>query len=82
VYFILRAESEGEVVFKTQKPQSLSEYVIKTYTMESQTVLDFTMGSGSSGVAAKNLNRNYIGIEYDYDTYCIALNRLNIEHEG
>lgn len=82
VLYFKTAESEGEVVFKTQKPQSLSEYIIKTYTIESQTVLDFTMGSGSSGVAAKNLNRNYIGIEFEYDTYCIALNRLNIENEG
>jgi site-specific DNA-methyltransferase (adenine-specific) len=46
----------------TQKPIELMEYLIRTYTNENETVLDFTMGSGSTGVAAKNLNRNFIGI--------------------
>lgn len=44
------------------------EYLIKTYTNEGETVLDFTMGSGTTGVGAKNLNRSFIGIELD-DTY-------------
>ena len=47
----------------TQKPVSLMEYLIKTYTLENETVLDFTMGSGSTGVACKNLNRKFIGME-------------------
>lgn len=49
----------------TQKPIALLEYLIKTYTLEKETVLDFTMGSGSTGVACKNLNRKFIGIEKD-----------------
>jgi site-specific DNA-methyltransferase (adenine-specific) len=49
----------------TQKPVPLLEYLIKTYTNEGDTVLDFTMGSGSTGVAATNLKREFIGIEMD-----------------
>ena len=52
----------------TQKPVELLEYMIKTYTNENDTVLDFTMGSGSTGVACKNTRRKFIGIELD-DTY-------------
>jgi len=60
----------------TQKPVALMEYLIKTYTNESETVLDFTMGSGSTGVAAKNLNRNFIGIEQDEQYFNIAKERI------
>ena len=56
----------------TQKPVALMEYLIKTYTNESETVLDFTMGSGTTGVAAKNLNRSFIGIELDETYFNIA----------
>ena len=61
----------------TQKPVELMEYLIKTYTNEGETVLDFTMGSGSTGVAAKNLNRNFIGIEQDDKYFNIATERIN-----
>lgn len=61
----------------TQKPVPLLEYLIKTYTLENETVLDFTMGSGSTGVACKNLNRNFIGIERDDKYFEIAKNRIN-----
>jgi len=61
----------------TQKPIALMEYLIKTYTNENETVLDFTMGSGSTGVAAKNLNRNFIGIEMDDKYFDIATERIN-----
>ena len=60
----------------TQKPVELMEYLIKTYTNEGETVLDFTMGSGSTGVAAKNLNRNFIGIELDEGYFNIAKERI------
>ena len=60
----------------TQKPVALMEYLIKTYTNECETVLDFTMGSGSTGVAAKNLNRKFIGIEMDEGYFNIAQDRI------
>ncbi len=61
----------------TQKPIKLCEYLIKTYTNENDTVLDFTMGSGSTGVACKNLNRNFIGIEKENKYFNIAKQRIN-----
>jgi site-specific DNA-methyltransferase (adenine-specific) len=61
----------------TQKPVALMEYLIKTYTNEGDTVLDFTMGSGTTGVACKNLNRNFIGIELDQTYFDIASKRIN-----
>ncbi len=60
----------------TQKPVALMEYLIKTYTNEGETVLDFTMGSGTTGVACKNLNRNFIGIELDREYFEIAKQRV------
>ena len=61
----------------TQKPVALMEYLIKTYTNEGETVLDFTMGSGTTGVAAKNLDRNFIGIELDETYFNIAKLRIS-----
>lgn len=61
----------------TQKPISLMEYLVKTHSQEGDLVLDFTMGSGTTGVACKNLNRNFIGIEKDEKYFEIAKNRLN-----
>jgi DNA modification methylase len=61
----------------TQKPVALMEYLIKTYTNEGETVLDFTMGSGTTGVAAKNTNRDFIGIEQDENYFEIAEQRIN-----
>lgn len=60
----------------TQKPVPLLEYLIRTYTNEGETVLDFTMGSGSTGVACVNTNRNFIGIELDENYFKIAENRI------
>jgi len=60
----------------TQKPVALMEYLIKTYTNEGDTVLDFTMGSGTTGVACKNLGRKFIGIEKDAEYYGIAERRI------
>lgn len=59
-------------VHPTQKPVALMEYLVKTYTNEGGTVLDFTMGSGTTGVACKHLNRNFIGIELDEKYFNIA----------
>jgi site-specific DNA-methyltransferase (adenine-specific) len=61
----------------TQKPVALLEYLIRTYTNEGETVLDNCMGSGSTGVACKNLNRNFIGIELDPEYFKIAEKRIN-----
>lgn len=61
----------------TQKPVALMEYLIKTYSNEGDTVLDFCMGSGTTGAACKNLNRNFIGIELLKEYYDIACNRIN-----
>ena len=60
----------------TQKPVELLEYLIRTYTREGETVLDFTMGSGTTGVACVNTNRNFIGIELDPHWYKVAENRV------
>jgi len=60
----------------TQKPVALMEYLIKTYTNESETVLDFTMGSGTTGVACVNLGRSFIGIEMDENYFNIASDRI------
>ena len=66
----------GTKLHPTQKPVTLIEYLIKTYTQENETVLDFTMGSGTTGVACKNLNRNFIGIELDETYFNIAKERI------
>ena len=63
----------------TQKPVALCEYLIKTYTDEGETVLDNCMGSGTTGVACKNLNRNFIGIELDEGYFKIAKERIGVE---
>lgn len=60
----------------TQKPVALLEYLIKTYTNEGELVLDNCMGSGSTGVAAKNLNRSFIGMEKDEKYFEITKNRI------
>lgn len=70
-------ESKNLRVHPSQKAVPLLEYLIKTYTTEGMTVLDNCMGSGSTGVAAKNLNRDFIGIEMDENYYKIANDRIN-----
>ena len=67
--------SSGKV-HPTQKPVALMEYLIKTYSNEGMTVLDFCVGSGTTGVAAKNLNRNFIGIEMDEGYFKVAQERI------
>ena len=60
----------------TQKPVSLLMYLVRTYTNENQVILDFTMGSGSTGVAAMLTDRRFIGIELDDKYFEIAENRI------
>ena len=66
----------------SQKPIDLLEYLIRTYTNEGETVLDFTMGSGSTGVACLNTNRNFIGIELDENYFNIAKERIDKSTES
>ena len=63
----------------TEKPVALMEWILKYYSKEGDVVLDPTMGSGSTGVACKNMNRNFIGIEMDAEIYEVAVNRIEIK---
>jgi hypothetical protein len=74
---VLDFASEGRTVHPTQKPVALLEYLIETYTRAGQTVLDNTMGSGSTGVAAVNTGRCFIGIERDPQYFAIAERRIH-----
>jgi len=76
VVFIPTEGDKGRL-HPTQKPVALFEYLIKTYTNEDETVLDNCMGSGTTGVACKNINRNFIGIELDPEYFKIAEKRIN-----
>lgn len=69
--------SSVKMLHPTQKPVELMEWLVKTYTNEGDTVLDNCMGSGTTGVACKKLNRNFIGIELDNAYYEIAKDRIN-----
>ena len=73
---ILEFASEGKTVHPTQKPVALLEYLIRTYTNDGESVLDFSQGSGSTGVAAVNTGRKYIGIEMDDGYYDVAVKRI------
>lgn len=74
---ILEYKKDYNGYHPTQKPVLLLEDLIKTYSNKSNTVLDFTMGSGSTGVACVNTNRKFIGIELDPDYFAIAEQRIN-----
>lgn len=71
--------SPERVKHPTQKPVQLMERCVKLWSNEGDTVLDFTMGSGSTGVACKNLNRNFIGIELNKEYFDIAKQRIELE---
>ena len=75
VLTISNANQRGKT-HPTQKPVALMEYLIKTYTNEVETVLDLTMGSGTTGVAARNLGRKFIGIEMDEHYFEVAKGRI------
>ena len=74
-------EHNNNTLHPTQKPVALMEYLIKTYTNENETVLDFTMGSGSTMIACLNTNRKGIGIELDKHYFDVANKRIN-EHKA
>ena len=75
----LNFKRDKEKLHPTQKPIELLAYLIKTYTNEGELVLDNCMGSGSTGVAAKNLNRRFIGVELEKKYFDIAEKRINGE---
>jgi len=75
IYF--KTRPPGGSVYPTQKPVPLMEYLIRTYTNEGETVLDFAMGSGTTGVACVNLNRKFIGIEKTKKGFGLASGRIN-----
>ena len=75
---ILEFNNAQRTVHPTQKPVALMEYLIKTYTNENETVLDFTAGSFTTGVACQNTNRQFIGIELDEAYFEIGKKRLGI----
>lgn len=69
-------------VYATQKPVKLIEYLLSTYTKEGDIVLDFCMGSGSTGIACKNMGRKFIGIDNSKEAYELAKNRIEKELKG
>lgn len=73
---ILRFDNPHKSIHRTQKPVELIEWLIKSYSNEGDKVMDFTMGSGTTGVACKNTNRNFIGIERDAEIFELAKKRL------
>ena len=73
------SDKQKSALHPTQKPVALMEYFLGTYTEEGQLVLDFAMGSGTTGVACKRLKRDFIGIEKAADTFNIACKRINAE---
>lgn len=78
---ILEFNNAQGTVHPTQKPVTLMEYLIKTYSNEGDSVLDFTMGSGTTGVACVNTNRGFIGIEKDEGYFKIAQDRIQKAQE-
>ena len=74
---VFSSDKQRGAVHPTQKPLALMEYLIHTHTNPGETVLDFCMGSGTTGVAAKNLGRDFIGIEIDRDYFEIAQGRIS-----
>lgn len=75
---VFKTDKQQVSLHPTQKPVALLEYLINTYTNDGDTVLDFTMGSGSTGVACLNTNRKFIGVEMDDGYFNIAVERINM----
>ncbi len=84
-YKIIKISMARNAVHPTQKPVALMEYLIKTYTNPGNTVLDFAMGSGTTGVACVKLDRRFIGIEIVEKYFDVAEERIReavLEAEG
>lgn len=77
---VFASDKQKSKLHPTQKPVGVCEYIIKTYTNEVDTVLDFCMGAGTTGIACLNLNRNFIGIDNDKKNFDIAQERIS-NHE-
>jgi site-specific DNA-methyltransferase (adenine-specific) len=75
---ILQYNNPHKPIHRTQKPEKLLEWLIKSYSNENDIVMDFCMGSGTAGVACKNTNRQFIGIEKDEEIFDLACERLNL----
>lgn len=73
---VVKFDRPSKTVHPTQKPVALMEYMVRTYNHEGETVLDFTMGSGTTGVACMRTGRKFIGIEKDPEYFQIAENRI------
>ena len=78
-YYFDNTYLRGNKIHPTQKPVALMEYLIKTYTNEGETVLDFACGSGTTGVACERLNRKWIMIEKELKYVEIAAKRIEAE---
>ena len=76
---VLEYNNPAKTLHRTQKPVELCEWLIKTYTNEDDVVMDFTMGSGTTGIACSNTNREFIGVEMDKEIFDIAEKRI-LEH--
>lgn len=79
---VINFARDKDKVHPTQKPVALMEYLIRTYTNEGEVVLDFTMGSGTTGVAAMQTGRRFIGIERDEKYFEIACDRIEKAREA
>lgn len=73
---IIEYNNPHKTIHRTQKPEKLLEWLIKTYSNEEDTVMDFCMGSGTAGVACKNTNRKFIGVEKDPEIFELAKKRI------
>ena len=78
---ILQYNNPHKTIHRTQKPEKLLEWLIKTYSNEEDMVMDFCMGSGTAGVACKNLNRKFIGVEMDEEIFKLAKKRIDDTEE-
>ena len=74
---VLEFKNPSKSIHRTQKPVELCEWLIRTYTNENDVVCDFTMGSGTVGVACINTKRQFIGVEKDEEIFTLAKNRIN-----